>query len=172
MEVTNRQQVQRLGMRDRVYAPGRADATYQYGTAVPNYVPQPQQRPAPRVAPRPKRQARVQRRLSSAARVALMVTVALLGASALVVVMGYYTIAESYMQVNELNEQIDQAQTRIRALNIELEYSANIYDVQAAAQRLGMSYPAAEQYVRAGDVLPTRVAPLGVEEQPELPQAE
>ncbi len=104
-------------------------------------------------APAAKTAATAAPQLSLGCRWTLLVTVIMLAAASLVVVSRFASIAEQYNQINQLKSDIQGAQLRIGALNVALECAVSIQDIQDAAQRFGMTYPTASQYVRAGDTL-------------------
>ena len=160
MEQTGRQ---RAYVNTRVYSPTRGSSAYAYETAAaPQYAPQPQptprkqpaQDPQRRPLPQPKRRRKAQPTLSPGSRAALLFSVIVLSGALLFAVMRYYTIVKQHIVVNELQQSIETSGRNIRALNIELECAVSINDVQEAAERMGMTYPDASQYVRAGDALP------------------
>lgn len=148
MEVASKQHAQTAySAATRVYSPTRGSSAYAYAQAAAAPQPQPQQRPQPK--PRPQQRPQ----LSLGCRWTLLVTVIMLAAASLVVVSRFASIAEQYNQINQLKSDIQGAQLRIGALNVALECAVSIQDIQDAAQRFGMTYPTASQYVRAGDTL-------------------
>ncbi|MDL2234541.1 hypothetical protein LJC07_00100 [Christensenellaceae bacterium OttesenSCG-928-L17] len=144
----------------RVYSPTHGTSAYAYEPATaPNYAPapgrEPEREPRRQPLPQPQKKRKLQPALSRASKAALLLSIVLISCALLFAVMGYYNISKQYIAVNELQQSIDVAERNIRALNIELECAVSINDIQEAAQRLGMTYPAASQYVRAGDAIPS-----------------
>jgi|GEM_PF-5214620 len=148
----------------RVYAPTRGANAYAYAEALPKR--EPEARPAPKPRPRPQPRAKEQKHLSAACRFALVFTIAAVAVAMLFVMYRYSLIAGEYQKVNTLKEQITESQLRVNALNVKLQCAVSIDDAQAAAKRLGMTYPTASQFVRAGDALPGGGAPADAETSP------
>ena len=154
MEVGMRQETPREhGINTRFYAPTRGSAAYAY--AQPAIAPQPQQQPSPM----PKQKTRQEQRvnpppLTLGGKLLLVISILMLATTALLVIAGYAEIAEEYAQVNQLKADIEQSNLRLAELNVALECQVGIQEAKAAAVRLGMTYPTAEQYVQVGDPLP------------------
>ncbi len=136
----------------RVYSPTRGANAYAYAPAAAPAQPVEQ----PKVAPKPQQKPKSKTRpaLSAGCKVAMLFAIATVAAASLLVVFRYACIAGDYLEVNQLNSDMEAAQLRINALNVELECAVSIQNVQDAAARLGMTYPTADQFVRAGDALP------------------
>lgn len=150
MEVASKRHAQTAySATTRVYSPTRGSSAYAYAQVAA--APQPQQQPQQRPQPKPRPQQRPL--LSLGCRWALLVTVMTLAAASLVVVSRFASIAVQYSEVNQLKSDIEDAQLRIGALNVALECAVSIQDIQDAAQRFGMTYPTASQYMRTGDTL-------------------
>lgn len=152
MEVRDRSAQAHAGGQSRVYSPTHGSSAYAYAPAAPKQqpVPRPEQRPEPRRQPRPEPKPR----LAAGTRLALLLSVMMLSAVLLMVVLRYNNIAAQYAMVNVLQETITETEQEIRTLNVMLESAVSIQEVQEEAQRWGMSYPEADQYVRTGDALP------------------
>ncbi len=136
----------------RVYSPTRGANAYAYAPAAAPVRPVEQPVVSPKLQQRPRKQPRPA--LSTGCRIAMLFAIATVAAAALFVVFRYNRIAGEYLEVNQLKTDIEAAELRVRALNVELECAVSIQNVQDAAARLGMTYPTAEQYVCAGDALP------------------
>ncbi len=136
----------------RVYSPTRGANAYAYAPAAAPAQPVEQQKTAPKPQQRQKTKARPA--LSTGCKAAMLFAITVVAAASLFVVFRYARIAGSYLEVNQIKSDMEAAQLRINALNVELECAVSIQNVQDAAARLGMTYPTADQFVRAGDALP------------------
>ena len=140
----------------RVYAPKLGATAYAYAQPAPAPAPErPKQapnhtpRPAVKTGPKAKKTP-----LTLGFKVASVLCVLLMGVSALTVIAGYENIASEYALVNTLKGDIKDAELRLAELNVDLECAVCIEQAKEAAVRLGMTYPTASQYVRAGEALP------------------
>lgn len=160
MEVRNARQATYATV-TRVYSPTHGSSAYAY--AQPAVAPQPNEevrtpdRQAPKPAQMPRQKAKPH--LNAGCRMAMMFTIFVLGSVALLAVFRYHTIAEEYAKVHALQKSIEETQLRIRTLNVSLECAVDIQTLQDAAARMGMTYPSASQYVRAGDAVPVLERP-------------
>ncbi|HWR23426.1 MAG TPA: hypothetical protein VN366_08110 [Feifaniaceae bacterium] len=136
----------------RVYSPTRGANAYAYAPAEVAAQPAGQ----PKAAPKPQRRQKPKARpaLSAGCKAAMLLGIFTVAAASLFVVFRYARIAGDYLEVNQMKSDMEAAQLRINALNVELECAVSIQNVQDAAARLGMTYPTADQFVRAGDALP------------------
>ncbi len=130
----------------RVYSPSRSSVAYAYEQAIPLPRRQEKQDAQHRQRLQPK-----EKLLSSGCKWALLLAMAVIAASSLVIVSRFANIAGSYAQINKLKAAINEAELRIRELNVSLECAVSIEDAKEAASRLGMAYPDASQYVRVGE---------------------
>lgn len=71
----------------------------------------------------------------------------------LFVMMRYEKIAGEYAYVNELKENIEETRLNLNALSVSLQYAVNLDEAKAAAERLGMVYPDASQFVRVDETM-------------------
>ncbi|MDD3921294.1 MAG: hypothetical protein PHO41_09015 [Eubacteriales bacterium] len=143
----------------RVYAPTRGTAAYAY--ALPAYEPEVQPVPEPRQEPerRAKPAASPQRKqhLSIGGKIMIVFSLGLMTVTLLLVIARYADISAQHLEINQIKENIKTTELRLAELNVALQCTVSIKDAQAAAARLGMTYPESSQYVRVGDPLP-RVA--------------
>lgn len=155
MEVNGRRYGRAQDALKRAHFEGALAYAYQHAAEA-----QPAKAPLPKEQPRPveqqKRRRAVKARLSTGCRVSLFAGMLVLSAALLLLLYRYNFITEQYAAVNRLNTSISEAQRRVRALNVTLECAVSIQDAQDAAQSWGMTYPNADQYVRAGDRLPAQ----------------
>lgn len=152
MEVAGNRHTRANYAASRIYSPTRGANAYAYAPAAAPVQPVEQPKVAPKPQQRPVRQPRPV--LSTGCKAAMLFAVFTVAAACLLMVFRYARIANEYLEVNQIKTDIEAAQLRVRALNVELECAVSIQNVQEAAARLGMTYPTADQYVRAGDALP------------------
>lgn len=146
--------------REYYYAP--VTRVYSHGaTAVaaqPAYRPQPrEEQPEAAPAAKPKQQQRVkaQPAISPLQRVLATVVICAVAAALLFVLVRYERIADEYAVVNELKDDIEEANLSLAALNVELQLAASLDDAKAVAERMGMDYPTADQIHKVGAPLVT-----------------
>lgn len=140
----------------KVYAPTRGTSAYAY--PLPAYEPerrqeqQPTRREQRRTAPAPRSSEKP--RLSIGGKVTIVFSIGLLAVTMLLVIARYADISAQHLQINEIKQNIESTRLRLAELNVALQCTVSIHDAQDAAARLGMTYPEAAQYIRAGDALP------------------
>lgn len=139
----------------RVYAPTRGSAAYAYAEPAESpypYAPpaaEPQQKPAAAPARKPK-----VKPLSLGGRLLIVISILMVTGASLTMVARYAMIAQQYGLVNELKDDIEDSELRLAQLNVALECAVSLDDAKAAAERMGMTYPTAAQYVAVGEPLP------------------
>ena len=146
--------------REYYYAP--VTRVYSHGaTAVaaqPAYRPQPREE-QPEVVPaaKPRQQQRVQAQpaISPLQRVLATIAICAVAAALLFVLVRYERIADEYAVVNQLKDDIEEAELSLAALNVELQLAVSLDNAKEVAQRMGMDYPTAAQIHRVGDPLTT-----------------
>lgn len=67
---------------------------------------------------------------------------------------GYERISRAYAQINTLNDEIEEIQLRINALEADIECAVTLEDAQAYAQSHGMRFPVQSQYLQSGSPIP------------------
>lgn len=137
----------------RVYSHGATAAAAQ-----PAYRPEPR-REEPQAAPeeRQKQQQRVQAQpaISPLQRVLAVFAICAVAAVLLFVLVRYERIADEYAVINELKDDIEEANLSLAALNVELQLATSLEDAKTVAERVGMDYPTADQIHKVGEPLTT-----------------
>ncbi len=156
MEVrANPQAQERYAPSARIYAPMHGSIAYAYQNAAAEALPTRREKRQPEPEQKPLERRRVRRQpLTNAGKLLLILSILVISASGLLVISGYERIAAEYKVVNQLKKDIDQTELRLAELNVALECAVNLDDAKAAAKRMGMTYPTAEQYVQVGNALP------------------
>ncbi len=139
----------------RVYAPTRGSMAYAYEAQVAQPMEREIQstRQSRRTKVRPRKKS-----INAAGKFALLCSVLFLSVSAVLVVAGYANITQEYSTVNDLKDEIEQSELRLAELNAQLACAVTLDDALEAAQRMGMNYPTADQYVAVGEKLPEQTS--------------
>ena len=92
-------------------------------------------------------EAKPRRTMKLGSRIAIVVCMFLASAMFIYVLYGYAKIANAYSEVNDLNDEIEEIEIHISALNASIECAVTIDDAQNYAIAHGMQYPTQSQYV-------------------------
>lgn len=93
------------------------------------------------------RNARLQRKRRLLLRLASVCSVLAALSALLFIMVRYEKISVEYAAVNALREDIEETRLNLDALNVTLQYAVTLDEARAAAERLGMVYPDAGQFV-------------------------
>jgi hypothetical protein len=113
----------------------------------PNIYGHPEQ--APKIDREAERRARLLKKHRLLLRLASVCAVLAALSALLFIMVRYEKISGEYAAVNELKKDIEETRLNLDALNVSLQYAVTLDEARAAAERLGMVYPQAGQFVRA-----------------------
>lgn len=135
----------------RVYSHSRVSAAEAMPAPIPErprephrpIIPQqPETEPKRRPAPKPKPH--------TGRKFLYLCSLAIVTAAALFMLTRYAAISGSYNELNSLKGSIDESKQKLRALEVQLQYSIDLDAVREAAELAGMDYPTVDQIIGVG----------------------